>query len=413
MACLTGGALTKQRGITLLLFLLLLLGVATSLFLSVNNGTSSRIARERNTQELLRQARDALVAWSAAHPTLPGMLPCPEDPTLIGHPTEGTARTSCNTPDRRIGRLPWRTLGLDAPLDVDGEQLWYVLSNGFRSAPINSESQGSLTVDAQAVQAIAILIAPGRPLPGQNRSIPSASNPPDLTQYLDGTNSNGDDAFTAIAIPDTINDQLLTLKPDDFFPAIEKRVAAEVRYALREYYCGVGNVDVSGNCSSSGGNRFFPRPALFSDTSCLGVTLPSPTCPSALTGNAGRIPATPDSAYPWSASSLLRATGSTWFQANRWRELVYYAVAPACIDGTTNCSGTSYLTVQRAGSADAQNIHGVIVVAGRHLGSNVRNSTSVADYLEAENAVTSDNIFTQWLSPISGIAFNDHLITIP
>ena len=44
----------------------------------------------------------------------------------------------------RVGRLPWRSLGIDQLRDGYGEPLWYVLSRGFRNPPINFGTLGQI-----------------------------------------------------------------------------------------------------------------------------------------------------------------------------------------------------------------------------------------------------------------------------
>jgi len=405
----------SQRGIALLLFLFLALGFGTTLFLSAWNSNRFRQEQERKTELALQQAKEALIAFAAADPTLPGRLPCPEDTSRIGGPTEGTA-LSCSNGSIHAGRIAWRTLGLDNPRDAADEQLWYVLSPGFRgttAVPINSESSGQLIVDSQPVGAVALIIAPGLPQTGQNRTMPTATNPPDITQYLDGTNADGDSSFTAIPIAGTVNDKVLAIYPADLMAAVEKRVANEVRYALLEYYCGIGHVNSIGNCTTPAPpsmHGYFPRPAAFTDPTCLGTAAIPSNCPSAIAGNEGRLPANPISG--WDNSSLLRGSPISWFQKNGWRELVYYGVAPACIDGTIACTGAGYLTVQISSAVAINNARAVIIVGGHYLGVSGRSKTTVADYLEDQNASTGDNVFTLWPT-MAGTVFNDHLIIIP
>lgn len=409
------GSPRPQRGVALLLFLFLLFGIGTATALSALNSSRGRMEQERQTHFALQQAKEAVIAFAAANPTLPGRLPCPEDTSLIGGTNEGQAQ-NCSNSGIRAGRIAWRTLGLDNPQDATGEQLWYVLSPGFRGSttvPINSDSTGQILVDAQPVRAIALIIAPGPPLPGQNRTTPTAASPPDITQYLDGTNADGDSSFTATPVAGTGNDKVLAIYPADLMAAVEKRVANEVRFALLEYYCGIGHVDSVGNCTTPAPpsmHGYFPRPATFADPTCLGTAAIPTACPSAIAGNEGRLPANPVSG--WDNSSLLRGSPTTWFQQNGWRELVYYAVAPACIDGTVGCTGAGYLTVQRPGSAAMSNARAIVIIGGSYLGVSSRSKTTVADYLEDQNAITGDNVFTQWLA-MAGTAFNDHLITIP
>lgn len=95
-----------------------------------------------------------------------------------------------------IGRLPWRTLGLEPIRDGHGECLWYAISANHKSLGISSiirmnwDTLGHLDIvvansSAALVSALAnaherpvvVIFSPGPPLPGQNRSPPSSPPP--------------------------------------------------------------------------------------------------------------------------------------------------------------------------------------------------------------------------------------------
>src|SRR5215470_15938884 len=160
------------------------------------NTASARMALQRDeaTQAALKQAKEALIGYAALRPTRPGALPCPDldDNGIAGgnHPDYGNnselfpggihGGTNCDTPGKRIGRLPWRTLGLPDLRDSSGERLWYAMSDNFRNigTPINSDTPGQLTVTgiAPASNVIAIIFAPGATLAGQDRSAGANAN---------------------------------------------------------------------------------------------------------------------------------------------------------------------------------------------------------------------------------------------
>lgn len=152
----------RQRGQALLVLLILLVlggGAAFYFFLSPN---SAAIEKDKITAAALAQAKAALIGY-AAGVTLSGAsrlgdLPCPDTDdsgqsgTSCGNAAGTTGQTS------RIGRLPWRSLGLPDLRDGDGERLWYAVSrnfkNNFRStcaSPgdagcLNSDTRGTITV---------------------------------------------------------------------------------------------------------------------------------------------------------------------------------------------------------------------------------------------------------------------------
>jgi hypothetical protein len=370
---------------------------------------STKLAHDRVTNQAMARAKEAIIGWSANN-AVPGRLPCPEDTIAIGTLNEGQAAGSCGLP--AIGRLPWRTLGLGDIKDGNGDTLWYVISNGFRTSPINSDSLGQLTVDGVVNAAVAIIFSPGKPINGQTRPLPTAASPPDKAQYLDLTNGDGDNTFVTSGPINTFNDRLLSITADELFHVVEKRVAREVIRALDDYYCGVNNSDRVGNCIISGGNRFYPTPASFSDINCLGVASIPALCPSGSI-NHGRIPANP---VPlWDSLSILNGSTPSWFQNNGWREQTYYAVALACTSLTPNCSGSSYLTLNNPSAAPLGGEKIIVIVSGRALSSQSTrptNKVTETNYLEDENLTPLDDTFT--LRPASSaIIFNDVVVGQP
>lgn len=217
-----------QRGFALMALLAIL--ATGMLYFLVNQLDEGAIQRKKNeaTTQALAKAKALIIAWSVMNTAAPGRLLCPEDTSRIGTPTEGEARSNCGN-GLAIGRLPWRTLGIDQLRDGDGEPLWYVLSPGFRSTPINSNTVAQLTVDGALNNAVAIVIAPGPPLVGQSRPAISSATPPVVANFLDLTNSDGDVSFVANGDPSLFNDKLLTISTQELFLAVPARVANELR----------------------------------------------------------------------------------------------------------------------------------------------------------------------------------------
>lgn len=410
----------RQRGLALLAVLSMLVLGGLAWFLHGLDETPHRQAHDRATERALATAKSALIAWSAARANAPGQLPCPEDPALIGLPNEGMARATCGTPETRVGRLPWRTLGLPRRFsDGNGDALWYAVSPGFQSPPINSEiSLPGLTLDGGAEKVVALIFSPGPALPGQDRSaaLPAVEN------HLDRENADGTpDDFVARppAAPTAFNDRVVPLSHDELFAVVERRVANEVLYRLLEYFCGPDNVTAQNTCRVAGpGYRAFPRPAAFDDSECLGTAaISSGRCLSAASGHAGRVPANP--VPDWisiSPLNILRGTtaGGNWFQRNGWRELVHLAIAPACLPGAGGCVSGGFLTlVQPAPEPPLPAQRVVVIVAGRALGALSQSragKTVVSNYLEGENVTPGDDVFQR--AAKTGL-FNDTLSTIP
>ncbi len=149
------------------------------------------LERRSATREALAQAKRALLAYAASGPHPPGVLlgslPCPD------LRNDGYAPGVCAEAVRRLGRLPWRTLGLPDLRDADGERLWYAVSGRFvetlaqspcplpgSAACLNSDTPGAITVrESQAAglatgsnAAIAVVLSPGAALTRQGAASP-------------------------------------------------------------------------------------------------------------------------------------------------------------------------------------------------------------------------------------------------
>jgi hypothetical protein len=122
----------RLHGFTLVLVLLLLAASACAL-LSFELATSgAAMRRDTIGERALAQAREALIAYAADRPISasvgPGYLPCPD------LDDDGWAESTCGSlagesgQASRLGRLPWKTLGLPDLRDGHGERLWYAVS---------------------------------------------------------------------------------------------------------------------------------------------------------------------------------------------------------------------------------------------------------------------------------------------
>ncbi|HUP29836.1 MAG TPA: hypothetical protein VM122_06660, partial [Usitatibacter sp.] len=122
----------SQRGVAMLLVALALLLAAGYVLGTTLAGFSVMPDRERASDRALAQARDALLAYATdrAIDTVvgPGYLPCPDVDE------DGWAEATCGSLSgdsgqaQRLGRLPWKTLGLPDLRDGHGERLWYAVS---------------------------------------------------------------------------------------------------------------------------------------------------------------------------------------------------------------------------------------------------------------------------------------------
>ena len=165
-----------QRGAAMMVMLVVMVMGTAAFLVSALNNTALKNNRDRKNEDVLAQAKDALISFAVTdkNNTSPGSLPCPNN---MSGANEGVADllSGGNCP-HYIGRLPWKTLGLPDLRDSSGAPLWYALSKNFRKDvvgnPINSDSTGTLKIfgSPAAGNLVAIIFAPGASLGGQSRS---------------------------------------------------------------------------------------------------------------------------------------------------------------------------------------------------------------------------------------------------
>ena len=352
--------------------------------------------------------RDALIARAASDRNRPGSLPCPDvdnDGLSLGPGPEWTG-SACTS---YIGRVPWQTLDLPDLRDADGERFWYALSPAFRDSsaggPLSSDTPGSLTVAGtpSATDVVAIIIAPGAPLPGQTRDPANTTISSELPQYLEGDNSNADSTYQAGPESSTFNDRLLVITRDMLMPPVEQRVARQTRRCLE-------------NFAASAGGRY-PFAARMSDVGTYpdGVFI-SPGVYNTTNNYYGRIPSTLDAtnaalggtSYAWPIDDPLPGSGSTrCFQSgtwwDSWRELLLYRIAPAYLPSAAT-PGPCGTCLQVDGQGD---VKFVVIVAGRALSSPSQTSRSTVKtvaqyYLEQYQSFDNAVAFT---SPFAAFSF--------
>lgn len=221
----------RQRGVVALAILVIFIAATSYLLVTQLNKAARQYAREQQTAAALAEAKQALIGYAMTYaeqypPFGPGYLPCPD--------TSGNGNPNPPCAPNAVGRLPWRILALDQAVDVDGEALWYAVSADFRnnpktSSPMNSELPGTLSLDG-AGDVVAVIIAPGPSLSGQDRPSDSA------VAYLEGGNEIADGSFfTSAAAPDGFNDRVLAITRAELMAAVEERVLGEAAKLLRDY----------------------------------------------------------------------------------------------------------------------------------------------------------------------------------
>lgn len=420
-----------QRGAAVLLLVLILAVSAASYFLVKRlNGNAINIERDKITAAALAQAKEALIGYAAGvkltGSARPGDLPCPD---MDGN---GFADSSCgdsngSSQEKRLGRLPYKTLKLPDIRDGYGERLWYAVSTDFKNNTrsninLNSDTPGTITIrssagtvindGAGATGVIATVIAPGPALQRWDglTQIRDNINNNDPRHYLDCrgnsagvcniednaafTDHSASDGFIHGPIYDVarnivVNDHLIAITSEDLMPRLGQRVTSEALNCLLEYAAKPQN-----NGRYPWAAKLDPGgPPNYIDTSNQRI---------------GRIPDTPfnttrsDSGNTmdndWTASCKINSNSGWW---PNWKEVVFYAIADGYkpVNTSTSPGCGSCMVIN---SPDASTDKQVIAIsAGKAIPSLVQHRASNSDkgtitnYLEGENSILGNETFEQ------------------
>ncbi len=285
-----GAGVSGQRGFALIALVSLIVLISAYLLVKQLNAATTA-GKSNHNAKVLNQAKQALIGYVAQLASQggednPGRLPCPEASGSYGTSNEGVAAPNCTLP--AVGRLPWRTLGLDKPVDAAGEPLWYVVSAGWAlpnstaTLTINSNTTGQLTVDGVANAAVALIIAPGAAFTVQaaagctawSQTHPTAAGTLDLRNYLECENatSPADANFVTTGPSGSFNDQVLRVTTADLLPEIEAAIAVRIQReivpVLKAVYADpVPPTNPSWGSGISAAHPLFPYPAPFGNPS--------------------------------------------------------------------------------------------------------------------------------------------------
>jgi hypothetical protein len=401
------GSRERHRGYSGVFMLVALIAVTAGgvSLLSYSGPPSPTLKRESLTTEALAQARDALVAYAASRgqalgTARPGELPCP-DTKLVTDPLYGTEDATCLP--GALGRVPWKTLGIAEPRDSAGETLWYAVAGPFRRNPpntgiINSDTRGNVVVyGADGVtpittEAVAVLFAPGPAVGSQSRSLTAtalcATTGTTLAQhlcaanYLDATanrnNATPNGPFIAgqaASSARTYNDRVLVMTSDDVMPAVETRVAQELKKLFEAYR-------VNSKC------KCYPWAADFTKD-LTAASLPNAESRSVDGRNRGRVP-TKARPKNWGGGTIPALP--LWFTYNNWQNVVYYGVARQNTNGggkkCSTCDSTPMLT------AAGKGVSLVFLTPGSPAAGITRPSNTLAHYLQdGQNNDNSNDIY--------------------
>ncbi|MDR5172922.1 hypothetical protein IHQ56_13950 [Methylobacillus flagellatus] len=259
-----------QRGAALLLAMFIIGLAVTALVVRSYDAAEMKARQEEKTMKALAEAKAALIAWSVAHKDSPGQMPWPDRRETSNPNYDGSSDCSSSSFDlvsqqgeaKFLGQLPSLPSttpclvypGVGRYQDAYGNNLWYAVSRnlvrrydspatnpvinpGIITTPNYSwmvvrDSQGRIISNRVA----AVIIAPGSPLLGQNRS----SNTPPASAYLDTIEIDGviysnsdyqadNKSFIQAEEGSSFNDRLVYITIDELISALEKRVVREVR----------------------------------------------------------------------------------------------------------------------------------------------------------------------------------------
>lgn len=421
-----------QQGAALILLVFILAIAMTTYFVKMLDNEALKTERERRDMQNLALAKEALISWAVSNSEHPGQMPYPDRGTdpggydgLSDCPMSGTPFNNPLSYRLLIGKLPiygqtnpcispQEGLALDHKGE-DGKRLWYAVSrnlvhqyeyltaNPLSNPIINSSIVNNPTyqwlrvLDKNGVvisdRVAALIIAPGEVIGNQRRSNTATvdnfldqfqiggtiySNQdydqPDedffIGESLDRINAN-DLTYTR---PYLFNDKLVYVTIDELMIALEKKVAREVVYRLRDYFNVYG---------------YFPYASLdFASNACSdGISyglLPLNAC---------------------STDGL--TTLPSWFTDNGWDDLLFYVVSSDCTESAPipRCtSGT--LTV-----GTRTNVNALVISAGPMLLGQSRPNLTLSNYLDSPENADGDDVFDAVGTPLTS-TYNDQMFIV-
>ena len=253
----------KQKGIAVLMVVIVIaLSISVYYFSSISI-IDIKADKQQKTRIALQQAKTALLAYAKlrADISIPssqsgkyGYLPCPANTN-----GDGNSVGSCGGVNKNyLGWFPWRSLGMPALKDGNGDCLLYVVSSTYKFNPIagmlnedatygmlqvvdenNTDIHGAVAQD----RAVAIIFSAGSALSGQVRNKDSTTecgndknnfnayldeyevSPGDVVRNweVDTFNANKVDRFVKAASAENeevFNDQLIVITQDEVWPAV-------------------------------------------------------------------------------------------------------------------------------------------------------------------------------------------------
>ncbi|MBT8439129.1 MAG: hypothetical protein KJO91_05325, partial [Gammaproteobacteria bacterium] len=252
---------TRQQGIALLIFVIVIAFAGISYTLANISIEELRSEQAASTQSALHRAKRALLDYAVMYEDSNqgeyGFLPCPDDDP--GGFYEGGSDSPCGDAQKNsIGLFPWASLETGILKSASGECLWYAVSGEYKSEPktsmLNQDTNGAIRLyDADGTtirqgsqpqdRIVAVIIDPAGLLPSQNgnRNFDDASlcgmdySP---ARYLEGNGAISNAVLSGgeLDIDDFIlrgpgteelgtpfNDQMVFITREELWDAVRKR----------------------------------------------------------------------------------------------------------------------------------------------------------------------------------------------
>ncbi|MFA6014065.1 MAG: hypothetical protein WC742_03285 [Gallionellaceae bacterium] len=477
--------INRQRGAALMVMLVVLVLGSLAYLVNTLRDLQHKLARDTVTHQALAQAKQALIGYAmtsgdpdpAISNNYPGKvhgyLPCPDEGQNLDQ--DGEASSGCGSKDiSRIGKLPWRTLGLEPLRDGNGECLWYAVSGTFknntRTTLLNDDTLGQFEVMAAngtnfiagstpENRAVAVIFSSGGALNDTQNHAASLSTPTcggsnDEFNYLDNDTLHGINnavvsgfasavsrfIFGPVKNSDgevIVNDQLMVITAKDIFEAIYRR---------QDFQDGARNpllimTKKTAECIASymSNNKFAASSVLNPDDKRLpwaaaaSPAIDTDTNYRDSTSTAkimyGRLPnrvsnsrtATNNKVTPSPYNQMLYCSHAAWdihfSWWSNWKDHVFYSVAKGYIPTTGSAPSctSGCLSVNGAGQYAA-----VVMFSGKKLATQTRSSSTdkldFSNYLEGGNLLSTIPITTSGVSNHQSSAvsatFNDVLYCI-
>lgn len=389
-------ATRREQGAALLLFMILV--VMAALAYLISNLTPEGIERRRNqqTQEALVQAREALVGYALQYreqqiaqgqpDRVYGYLPLPDLGNTRNNNT-GCTEEGCDAANFAgnalnatvIGRLPWRTLGIEPLRDGHGECLWYAISGSHQriqqGVPLNWDTlahldivvaNGSSALSSVIASAhdrpVLVIYSPGPPLPGQDRA-PAGGD--DVTRCGGNYNAlNYLDPATAAALGGVTN---YLANTNNAFGVTDPN-APKALSIQGKVFTSSGNFQPGacqgGDCTLVANDSGLPLTgdALFgairkhayfrTDINSLLDRITDCLRDSGVSGGYGKIGGTDDGSLCYGSQAVPKG----YFQ--HYREMIFTAGGTMQVNGVSDCAGALLFSNQRgAGKLRATNAH--------------------------------------------------------